>query len=102
MIFEEFIQIISRIRCTHTLHAACQKLFVELFSQTVIHEIKDPRKFCAIQYCLVNFQVHNFPIHLPLKMVVHRRKYVEKDTDDVKHTPSILSLNTKINMVSQS
>ena len=37
--------------------------------------------------------MHNFPSHLPLKMVVHTQKYVEIDTDDVKHTPSILSLN---------
>ena len=31
-IFEEFVEIISRIRCMRTLHAVCQKIFVEIFS----------------------------------------------------------------------
>ena len=34
-IFEEFVEIISRIRCMRTLHTVCQKISVEIFSRTV-------------------------------------------------------------------
>ena len=53
-IVEEFIEIISRICCTRTLHAACQKFSLKYFHERLkireIREIKDPRKFSAIQY----------------------------------------------------
>ena len=53
VIFEDFVEIISRIRCTRTLHAACQKCSLKYFRKRLkireIYEIKDPRKFSAIQ-----------------------------------------------------
>ena len=53
-IFENFVEIVSRICCTHTLHAACQKFSLKYFRVRLkireIHEIKDPRKFSAIWY----------------------------------------------------
>ena len=84
----------------HTAHRMSKflpKNFCKQLKICEICEIKDLRKLCAIRYCLVNFQVHNFPSHLPLKMVVHTWKYVEIDTNDVKHTPSILSLSPLYN-----
>ena len=49
MIFEDFVETFARTRCMHTLHAVCQKFFVEIFSWTVenlceIREINDPWK----------------------------------------------------------
>ena len=53
-IFEDFVEIISQIRCTHTLHATCQKFslkyFQKQFKTREVHAIKDLQKFSAIQY----------------------------------------------------
>ena len=59
MIFEDFIEIISRIRCTHTLHAMCEELSLKYLRERLkIREIKDPIKFSAIRYVSVQFHIH--------------------------------------------
>ena len=56
-IFEDFVEIISRTHCTRTLHAVCQKFLLKYFrEQLEIREIKDPRKFSAIQYIVTSTQ----------------------------------------------
>ena len=56
--FEDFVEIISRTRCTRTQHAACQKFTLKYFRERLkiceIREIKDPRKFSAIRYMLIS------------------------------------------------
>ena len=50
-IFKDFVEIISRIRCTRALHAMCYKFSLKYFRiRLKIHEIKDPRKFSSIRY----------------------------------------------------
>ena len=53
-IFEVFVEIILRIRCMCTLHAACQKFPLKCFRKQLkireIREIKNPLKFSAIRY----------------------------------------------------
>ena len=53
--FEEFGEIISRICCMHTLHAAWQKFSLKYLHERLkirkirkIHKIKDPGKFSTI------------------------------------------------------
>ena len=47
-IFGDFVEIVSRICCMRTLHAACQKFSLKYFREGLkiheIREIKDPRK----------------------------------------------------------
>ena len=51
VIFEDFVETISWIRCAYTLHAACQKFSLKYFHKRLkIHEIKDPQNFSTIQY----------------------------------------------------
>ena len=56
-IFEDFVEIVSRIRCMCTLHAACQKISMKYFREWLkihkIREVKDLRKFSAIRYVLL-------------------------------------------------
>ena len=41
-IFEDFVEIISRIRCTSTLHAVCQKFSLKYFHKRLkIREIRE-------------------------------------------------------------
>ena len=52
--FENFIEIILRIHCMRTLHAACQKLSLKYFCEQLkireICEIKDPQKIYGITF----------------------------------------------------
>ena len=52
--FEDFVEIISQICCTHTSHAACHKFSLKYFRKWLkireIHKIKGPQKFSAIRY----------------------------------------------------
>jgi len=46
MVFEGFVEIIFRIRCTCTLHAECENFLLKYFCEWLkVHEIRDPDKF---------------------------------------------------------
>ena len=51
-IFGNFVEIILRICCTHTLHGACQKFLLKYFHERLkireIREIKDLQKKLAL------------------------------------------------------
>ena len=83
-IFEDFIEIISRIHYTHTLHAVIQKFVLKYFRKRLkiceIREIKDLQKNLAL-YTIYS----TIPIHTCIYMFIYALlgKYLRKSCCNV-------------------